>query len=158
MDENSHVDADLVEYLIVTVPRVDALRAVTPAIAELVTSGQIRILDLVCLAPVPGGGDALVSLELDEVASIEALRYLDGESGGLLSESDVHVAALTLPPGSANLLLLLEDRRLGPLAAAARGAGGRILGGERTPRSRAQAALTYEPPSSASIGTEPAPL
>jgi hypothetical protein len=143
MDENRHVDADLVEYLIVTVPRVEALRTVTPAIAELVLSGQLRVLDLVCVAPTPESGGQLVPLELDEVASIAALRYLEGESGGLLSEGDVQIAALTLPPGSANLLLLVEDLRLRPLAAAARACGGRILGGERTPRSRAQAALTF---------------
>ena len=140
------MDTDLVEYLIVTVPRVEALKAVTPAIAQLVASGQLRILDLVCLAPTPDSGGALVPLELDEVTSIEALRYVDGEFGGLLSEGDVQVAALSLPRASASLLLLVEDLGLGPLSAAARACGGRILGGERTPRSRAQAALSRTAP------------
>ena len=84
-------------------------------------------------------------LELDEVTSLTALRYLDGEFGGLLSEGDIKIAAFSLPPGSASLLLLVEDLRLGPLSAAARACGGRILGGERTPRSRVQAALASTP-------------
>ena len=98
-----------------------------------------------CVAPSTEGGGGLISLELDEVASLAALRYLDGEFGGLLSENDISVAAFSLPPGSASLLLLVEDLGLGPLSAAARACGGRILGGERTPRSRVQAALAGSP-------------
>jgi hypothetical protein len=119
---------------------VEALEAIIPAIAQLVASSQLRILDLVCLAPTPGG-EELVPLELDEVTSIAALRHVDGEFGGLLSESDVQVAAFSLPRTGASLLLLAEDLRLGPLSAAARACGGRVLGGERTPRARVQAAL-----------------
>ncbi len=143
---NAKVDPDLVEYLIITVPHVGALKAVTPAIAQLVASAQFRILDLVCLAPSPKNGGELLPLELDEVASIEALRYVDGEFGGLLSEGDVQVAAFSLPRTGASLLLLVEDLRLGPLSAAARASGGQILGGERTPRSRVLAALTGSRP------------
>lgn len=145
LEGNATVDTDLVEYLIVTVPRVEDLRALTPAIAQLVASAQLRILDLVCVAPSPHGGQELMPLELDEVTSLTALRYLDGEFGGLLSEGDIKIAAFSLPPGSASLLLLVEDLRLGPLSAAARACGGRILGGERTPRSRVQAALASTP-------------
>ena len=145
LEGNATVDTDLVEYLIVTVPRIEELSALTPAIAQLVASAQLRILDLVCVGPNPKGGGELVSLELDEVASLAALSYLDGEFGGLLTEGDIRIAALSLPPGSASLLLLVEDLRLGPLSAAARACGGRILGGERTPRSRVQAALAGTP-------------
>jgi len=145
LEKHATVDTDLVEYLIVTVPHVEDLRALTPAIAQLVASAQLRILDLVCVAPSTEGGGGLISLELDEVASLAALRYLDGEFGGLLSENDISVAAFSLPPGSASLLLLVEDLGLGPLSAAARACGGRILGGERTPRSRVQAALAGSP-------------
>jgi Family of unknown function (DUF6325) len=141
LERNANADPDLVEYLIVTVPSVDALKSVTPAIAQLVASAQLRILDLVCLAPTPDGGDELVPLEVDEVTSIAALRYVDGEFGGLLSEGDVQMAALSLPRTGTSLLMLVEDLRLAPLAAAARACGGRILGGERTPRSRVEAAL-----------------
>ena len=133
LETNADVDPDLVEYLIVTVPDVEALSTLTPAIAQLVASTQLRILDLVCVAPSPAGGAGLVPLELDEVASLAALRYLDGEFGGLLTEGDMKVAAFSLPPASASLLLLVEDLSLGPLSAAARACGGRILGGERTP-------------------------
>ena len=140
-EPNANVDTDLVEYLIVTVPSVDALKTVTPAIAQLVASGQLRILDLVCLAPAAESGRELLPLELDEVASIAALRYVEGEFGGLLSEGDIQVAAISLPRTGASLLLLVEDLRLAPLATAARACGGRLVGGERTPRSRVQAAL-----------------
>jgi len=150
----AEVDPDLVEYLIVTVPRVRALKTVTPAIAQLVASAQFRILDLVCLAPSPENGGELLPLELDEVASIEALRYVDGEFGGLLSEGDVQIAAFSLPRTGASLLLLVEDLRLGPLSAAARACGGRILGGERTPRSRVLAALAGSGPPIRSIDVD----
>jgi hypothetical protein len=121
------------------------LATVTPAIAELVASAQIRILDVVCLAA-PEGGGAVVARELDSLESVAALRHVEGEFGGLLSEGDVRLAALALGPGEAGLLLLIEDLWAAPLATAAHACGGRILGGERTPSSRAHAALARVSP------------
>jgi hypothetical protein len=143
--DTPEVDTDLVEYLIVTVPTLEALSAITPAIAQLVASAQVRILDALCLAPTPESGGALVSLEIDEVDSLAALRYLDGQFGGLLSEGDVRLAALTVPPAGASLLMVVEDLRSAPLAQAARACGGYLLGGERAPRARVEAALLVPP-------------
>ena len=43
-------DTDLVEYLVVVVPDLGSLKNVTPALADLVASAAIRILDLVCVS------------------------------------------------------------------------------------------------------------
>jgi hypothetical protein len=141
----SGVDTELVEYLILTVPDLEALSTVTPAIAQLVASAQIRILDVVCLAA-PEGGGAAVPRELDSLESVAALRHVEGEFGGLFSDGDLKLAALALAPGEAGLLLLIEDLWAAPLAAAVHQCGGRILGGEHTPPSRAGAALAQVAP------------
>jgi hypothetical protein len=131
---------DLVEYIVVAVPHLDLLAAVVPAIAGLVETGQIRILDLVAVVR---DGDGSVSVrELESVDSIAALRDVEGEVGGMLSEHDIALASLAFRPGTAGMVLVAEDRWAEPLSSAARRAGGRIIGGERIPPSRVQDAVT----------------
>jgi hypothetical protein len=65
--------------------------------------------------------------------------------GSLLSENDIRLAALALPPGGAGLVLVAEDRWAAPLAEAARGVGGRIAAGERIPAHRVDRALASGP-------------
>ena len=79
--------------------------------------------------------------EVETVCSLAGLRDVEGEIGGLLSEQDVQVAGLALRPGTAGLVIVTEDRWAEPLSLAARGAGGRIVGGERIPPRRVTDAL-----------------
>src|SRR4029079_13223752 len=46
-------DPYLVEYLVVVVPDLGSLKTVTPALADLVASAALRILDLLCVHNTP---------------------------------------------------------------------------------------------------------
>ena len=85
-DYATTVAADLIEYLIVEVPDLDALASLVPALAELVETAKIRILDLVAHREDPRDG-AVAALELDAVDSMTALMDVDGEVGGMLSRA-----------------------------------------------------------------------
>jgi predicted nucleic acid-binding protein len=138
-DRSHEVTSDLVEYVIVAVPDQDSLATVVPALAELVQTAKIRILDLVVLVRDREG--AVTVLEFEDVESMAALRRVEGEVGGMLSDHDIALASTALRPGTAGIVLVTEDRWAEPLSAAARRAGGQIIGGERIPPSRVEGAL-----------------
>ena len=133
------VRTDLVEYLIVVVPSRDALGDIGAALARLVENEKIRILDLVVLEREANG--AVTVLEVESLESMAALRDLDIEVGGMLSEHDLELAALALKPGMPGVVLVTEDLWAKSLSTAARGAGGQIVAGERIPAARVEAAL-----------------
>jgi hypothetical protein len=138
-DADADVDADLVEYVVVGVPDTGSLDRVAAALADLVDACAIRVLDVVVLAK--AGDGSMDVLEAADVDSLGTLAQSDGWYGGLLSSHDVALVSATLAPATTAVLLLAEDRWARPLARAARTAGGRLLGGERIPRSRVHASL-----------------
>ena len=138
------VAPDLVEYLVVSVPDLDALASLVPALAEMAGSGTIRILDLVALAR--HGDGAVEVLEFEAVRSLAPLADVEGQVGRLLTDRDIAMASVAIRPDSAGIVLVTEDRWAEPLAAAARRTGGRIVAGERVPRSRVEAALADDDP------------
>lgn len=144
---DSGTDLDLVEYLVVVVADLGSLRTVTSALADLAASAAIRILDLVCVSKSAEGGELTV-VEFEEVEGMAALEKVDGDVGGLLSAQDIETASRPLAAGSSAILLLVEDRWARGLSAAARQAGGRVVGGGRVARPRLEAALeaTDRPP------------
>ena len=139
-DEPDAVAADLIEYLVVEVPDLGALSSLVPALAELVETARIRILDLVAFEKSADG--SITALELDAVESMAALRNVDGEVGRMLSEHDIELAALALRPRSAGIVLVTEGRWAQPLSVSAQRAGGQIIGGERIPAYRVESVLT----------------
>jgi hypothetical protein len=134
------VSTDLVEYFIVIVPDLDAVGEVAAAVADLVRSMAIRILDAVVIER--GHDDALVVHELDDAASLEALRAVR-ERECQLSDHDLALASLALPLGGVGLVVVVEDRWAAPLSTAARRAGGEIIAGERIPMRRVERALDH---------------
>jgi hypothetical protein len=133
------VSTDLVEYFIVAVPDVQSLSGLAPALAELVERAAIRILDVVVLMKDDEG--TVASLELDVVDSLAALRGLDEDVGGMLSDHDIELASLALRPGSTGVVIVTEDRWAEPLSTAAQRAGGQIIAGDRIPASRVESVL-----------------
>jgi hypothetical protein len=133
------IDVDLVEYVIVEVPALSSLDRVATALAEVVRSRAIRILDVVTV--VKAGDGSVEVLEVDDVDTLRALGDVGGYFGGFLSSRDLILAAHAVAPDSTAIVLLAEDRWAKPLSGAARAAGGRVLGGERVPRSRMYPAL-----------------
>jgi Family of unknown function (DUF6325) len=147
------IDTSLVECLVVVVPEMMSLRSVATALAELVETSAIRILDIVVVTRRRTDHEVQV---LEPEAS-ESLRemVIARELDGLLSENDIALAATSLLPGAVGLVMLIEDRWATPLSSAAKRAGGLVLGGQRIPRARIEAALVDRPDEPGTSSTAP---
>jgi len=132
-------DLDLVEFVVITLPGLSSTAAVARALKELVESSRIRILDLVGVVTDAEGHYA--AIEPESLPGLTALRGVDGEVGGLLSDDDIALACGALKPSTSALILVVEDRWAQLLSDAARESGGRIAGGERIPRHRIEQSL-----------------
>jgi hypothetical protein len=133
------VAADLVEYLVVAVPDLDAVAELVPALTGLVDSGVMHLLDAVAISRDRDGQVAVT--ELESVPGADALADVCTAARDMLSDRDIELAALTVAPASADLLLVTEDCWAAPLAAAIARAGGHIVAGEHIPARRVQAVL-----------------
>ena len=128
-----------VEYLLISFPGNQFKGEVAPAIANLVESGTIRILDLTFIIKDADGTTA--TFEYDELPEAAGFVDIDGEADGLFSDEDLEIAAASLEPNSSALFIVWEDVWATELATAIRGAGGQIVGGERIPREIVEAAF-----------------
>jgi hypothetical protein len=133
------LSTDLVEYLIIVVPDLEDVVGVASAASKLAASSTINILDAV--AVVRGRDDAVVVHEVEDIQGLGPLDAARSQRDRWLSEHDVELAALALPPGSTGLVLVIEDRWAEPLSVAARAAGGQIVGGDRIPARRIESLL-----------------
>jgi Family of unknown function (DUF6325) len=132
-----------VEYMMVAFPGNKFRGEIAPALAELVESGTIRVIDLAFVGKDADG--EVVAFELSDLDPDvqEGLRELGGEEGGLLNEDDLMGAADELEPNSSAALLVWEDLWAAKLAKAIRDAGGVLLDIERIPHEVVQAAHDY---------------
>ncbi len=80
-----------VEYLVLGFPGNHFNGDIAPALADLVQSGTVKILDLVFIAK-DGEGD-VIAVEFDEHEALAAFGSIDGEVGGLISPEDIEHAA-----------------------------------------------------------------
>ena len=132
-----------VEYMIVSFPGNRFTGEIAPALATLIESNTIRVIDLAFVAQ--GQRRHVAAFELsdldDEVRSgLEALG-LDGT--GFLGEEDLMDAAADLEPNSSAALLLWEDVWATELAEALRGAGGELVAIGRIPHDAVMEAREY---------------
>jgi hypothetical protein len=135
-----------VEYIVVGFPGNQFKGEIAPALADLIDSGAIRIIDLVF---VKKDADGTVSVfEYDGLEETARFAELDGEVGGLLTDDDVRLTAESLPPDTSAALLVWEDCWATPFVEALRNAGGVLLAGERIPRDVVEAALAELPAAS----------
>ena len=138
-DAPLEIATDLVEYLLLLIPKADESAALGTELVRAVESSAVRVLDLV-LVTVDAAGSALLE-DIDTLPGLEEIRGRTSCFGVLLSRHDVDLIALALQPGDRALVLVVEDRWARPLAAAARAAGGEVRAGERIARDRVEAAL-----------------
>jgi hypothetical protein len=131
-----------VEYVVISFPGNRFDGRIVPELVRLVSTGTVRIIDLVFVSKDDSG--AVTALEYEELDG-EAAEFaaLDGEAGSLFSEEDILIAAEELEPGSSGVFILWEDLWATPLAEAIRGADGMIVAGGRIPHAVVQAALTH---------------
>jgi len=107
---------------------------VAPALARLVASGMIHIIDLTFVTKDADG--TVTSLELDALAPGQADGFadLDGDIEGLLTESDIAQLAAGLEPESSGLLVVWESTWAAEFANAVRDSGGLLVLREQVPR------------------------
>jgi uncharacterized membrane protein len=129
-----------VEYMIVAFPGNKFRGEIAPALADLVESETIRIIDLAFVGK-DADGD-VVAFELSDLDDDvqEKINTLDPRSGGLLNNDDLMAAAEELEPNSSAALLVWEDLWAAKVAQAIRDADGVVLDIERIPHEIVQAA------------------
>ena len=120
-----------VEYMIIGFPGDQFSGDIAPALADLVASGTVRILDLLFLTK-DAKGQVLVQ-EFDDLDPALGFGAVEGHADGVLSNGDAVIAAQALDRETSAILVLWEDRWARPLAETVRSAGGVIVGGQRIP-------------------------
>ena len=132
-----------VEYMIVSFPGNQFTGEIAPALAKLVESNTIRIIDLAFVCKDADG--AVAAFELSDLQE-DVRRGLDAlglEGSGFLGEDDLMDAGADLEPNSSAALLLWEDVWAAELAAALRGAGGELVALGRIPHDAVIEAREY---------------
>jgi hypothetical protein len=105
---------------------------VATALADLVSSGTVRILDLIFITKDEGGNVAAV--ELDQLGdAAAAFDDIDGDVSGLLTDEDVVAAGEEMEANSSAALLLFENTWAARFTKALRGADAEVIAFERIP-------------------------
>ena len=102
---------------------------IIPALADLVDSGVVAILDLLIISKSEDGD--VVSLEIGEMEDGGMFDELDGDVMGLLSAEDIETAGQLLEPGNTAALIVWENTWARKLISAIRDAGGELLAHDR---------------------------
>jgi hypothetical protein len=128
-----------VEFVVIGLPDGELNDDIALALAELVASNTVRILDLLVVMK---DDDGLTStIEYEDFVGAPAFIDLEGDVSSLLSDEDtIHVAA-SLTPGSSAIVILWEDLWARDFADAVALANGTILSGGRVPSDVMDAAL-----------------
>ncbi len=134
-----------VEYIIIGFPGNQFNGEIAPALADLISSGTVRVLDLVFITKDADGNTA--AIEFDDLAELAPFGDLDGDVGGLLGPEDLEHAAEGLEPNSSAALLLWEDTWAIPFVTALRDSGGVLIEGSRIPADLIEAAFAELPTS-----------
>ena len=127
-------DIGPVEILVVGFPGNQFTGEVAPALAELVQSGLIRVIDLVFVAK--DGDGNVVGIELSDIdpAVSAAFQPHVEEPSGLLAEEDIEDLGADLPPDSSAAILLFEHLWATKFRDAVLDSGGELLASIRIPK------------------------
>jgi hypothetical protein len=115
---------------------------VVGALADLVGSGTIRLLDLLVLAKDADG--SIEAMEIDDLPGTDELRALETEVAEILAEEDVAHLAAAMEPGSVAGVVVWENTWAAPFGAAARRAGGQLIASGRIPIQAIAASIEAE--------------
>ena len=128
------MDIGPVEILVVAFPGNQFTGEVAPALAELVESGLIRVIDLVFVAK-DAAGD-VVGIELSDVDAAVSAAFgpVVDEPSGLLSEDDIDDLGADLEPNSSAAILLFEHVWATKFRDAIVNSGGQLVASIRVPK------------------------
>jgi hypothetical protein len=118
-----------VEIAIIAFPGSKFKGEIVPALADLVDSGTIAILDLLVVSKNEEGD--VLSLEISEMEDGGVFDDLDGDVMGLLSAEDIETAGELLEPGNTAALIVWENTWARSLIGAIRDAGGQLVAHDR---------------------------
>ena len=123
-----------IEMIVVGFPENRFTGEIAPALADLVESGIVRVVDLVFIAKDDDGNVAAVELnELDDDVSDAYLNLVE-ELDSLIGEEDIEDFGDELEPGSSIALLVVEHVWAKAFADAVANSGGVLLDSVRIPR------------------------
>jgi translation initiation factor IF-2 len=125
------MDIGPVEYLVVGFPGNKFTGQIAPALADLIESDTIRLIDLVFVTKDAQGNVA--AIEYDALEELAAFVGLEGEVGGLISDTDIAHVGASLEPNNSAGILIWEDRWAAPFVQALRDADCVLLEGARVP-------------------------
>jgi Family of unknown function (DUF6325) len=128
-----------VESIIIDLPGSHFKTEIVPALAKLIESKTVRIIDVVFIMKDADGNVA--TFEFDQLEELAPFAALQGEAGGLVNQEDIAYAAEALEPDSSAALLVWEDTWATEFAEAVRGAGGMVIEGARIPPELVDAAF-----------------
>lgn len=128
-----------VEYVVLAFPGNRFTGKIAPALADLVDSKTIRVLDLVFITK--GADGSIDVFEYDDVDEFAAFAHIDGEVGGLIGSEDIEYVSEGLEPNSSVALLVWEDVWAEPLLTALLDADGVLVEGARVPHDLIESAL-----------------
>jgi Family of unknown function (DUF6325) len=120
-----------VEYILLAFPGNEFKGEIVPALARLIDSNTVRIIDLVFIGKDADGN--VVMFEFDQLDELAPFADLQGEAGGFVSEEDVAYAAAGLDPNTSAALIVWEDTWATEFAEAVWNANGVVLEGGRIP-------------------------
>jgi uncharacterized membrane protein len=120
-----------VELAVIGFPGSQFSGEIAPAVADLVESGTVSILDLIFITRDDDG--TVAGFELSEVDDEIAGPYLEieGEAGALLSEEDMQAIGELLEPGSSALAIVWENTWARDFVTAVRNSQGVLLAHDR---------------------------
>ena len=136
------MDIGPVDILEVAFPGNEFNGAVLPALQDLISSGTIKVLDLLFAYKTPEG--EVGSIELAGITAQYGPLFasVDGDvPGGLLDAEDVDELAELMDPNSSILVICWENSWAAPFVAALEGSGAVVLDQARVPRETVLAAL-----------------
>jgi Family of unknown function (DUF6325) len=130
-----------VEIAVIAFPGNQFTGEIAPALADLVESGTVSILDLVFVTKDDEG--TVTAVELSDLDDDIAAPYqeLDGEAGGLLGDEDFEQIGDALEPNSSALAIVWENTWARTLVGAIQNAGGVLVAHDRIDAATVQAAL-----------------
>ena len=123
-----------VEYMVVGFPGNKFKGDIAPALASLVESGTIRIIDLAFVTKDAGGNVAAFEIEdLDSDAGA-AFKTIESVIGDLVNEDDLRRIGKALPDNTSAAVLVWEDIWARKFVEAVEAADGILLDIQRVPR------------------------
>jgi hypothetical protein len=118
-----------VDLAVIAFPGSQFKGEIVPALAALVDSGTITILDLVLVSKTDDGD--VVVIEIDEADDPGMFDDLDGEVTRILSDDDALAAGEALDPGNSAAVIVWENTWARALVGAIRDAGGLLVAHDR---------------------------